>query len=478
MVRTPEQVERIPPHSLEHEVCVLGALLLDREKIGDVAEILNADDFYRSDHRVIYAALLGLYNADKPVDLITVPEALRRQGKLDEVGGVKYLAELAESVPSAADALHYAEVVQERSLLRAMIAACDEVLKDSYAAAGPVSEVLEKAEKRVFEVAERRVRGDVVHLGEVLLDTFRQIEQQAGKPMTGMPTGFLELDDITSGLQKGEMIIVAARPSMGKSAFVFNIAEHMALEEGLPVAIFSLEMSKQMVAQRMLCSHAQIDAHKLRMGLLGAADYARMSTAVGRLSEAPIYIDDSTGVTLFEMRAKARRLKMQHDIRAVFVDYMQLMEAPEVKSQGRAQEISLISRGLKGLARELECPVVALSQLNRGPEGREEHKPRMSDLRESGSIEQDADVVMLLHRPDYYDHKAIPVAEIIIAKQRNGPTGSINLTWDSKMTRFRNYSAADVPADFAPRDAPPQQPQRRPDAAPRPAARAEEPAPF
>jgi replicative DNA helicase len=443
--------ERIPPHSLEHEMCVLGSMLLDREVIGDVLELLQAEDFYRTDHQLVYRTVVDLYNANKPVDLVSVPEALRRAGHLEEVGGVKYLAELATSVPAASNAVYYAEVVQERALLRTMITACDSTIKDCYAAAEDTVQLLERAEKRVFEVAERKVRGDVTHLGSVLMSTFKQIEAQAGKPITGVPTGFIELDDMTSGLQPGELIIVAARPSMGKSAFVFNIAEYMALAEGLPVAIYSLEMSKQQVAQRMLCSHAQIDAHKLRMGMLERADYTRMATAVGQLAEAPIYIDDSTGMTLFELRAKSRRLKMQRDIKAVIVDYLQLMEAPELKSQGRTQEISFISRGLKGLARELSCPVIALSQLNRGPEGREEHRPRMSDLRESGSIEQDADVIMLLHRPDYYDHKALPVAEVIIAKQRNGPTGTINLTWNSKLTRFCNYSNADVPPDFVAR---------------------------
>jgi replicative DNA helicase len=455
MIKTADITARIPPHSLEHEMCTLGSMLLDREMIGQVIELLGPDDFYRSDHRAIFKTVADLYNTNKPVDLVTVPEELRRRGQLEEVGGVKYLADLLECVPSAANAVHYATVVQERALLRAMITACDGTIKESYEASEEVSDILERAEKRVFEVAERKVRGDVTHLGRVLMDTFKQIEAQAGKPITGVPTGFFELDDLTSGFQKSELIIIAARPSMGKSAFIFNMAEYMALTERLPVAVFSMEMSKQQVAQRMLCSHAQIDAHKLRMGMLERSDYARMSVAVGQLAEAPIYIDDSTGVTLFEMRAKARRLKARYDIKAVFIDYLQLMEAPEVKKEGRTQEISFISRGLKSLARELECPVICLSQLNRGPEGREEHRPRMSDLRESGAIEQDADVILLLHRPDYYDHKALPVAEVIIAKQRNGPVGTINLTWDSKMTRFRNYSNAEVPESFQNRPAAP-----------------------
>jgi replicative DNA helicase len=441
-------LEKVPPHSLEHEVCALGALLLDREAVGFVLDVLRPEDFYRGDHRVIYQAILDLYNAGKPVDLVTVPEELRRRGKLEEVGGLRYMDELAASVPSAANAEHYAGVVRDRSLLRSMISACGQSIREAFAASEDAAELLERAERRVFEVAERKVRGDIRHLGKVLHETFKQIEARAGKPITGAATGFLELDDLTSGLQPGELIVVAARPSMGKSAFVFNIAEYMALVEKIPVGIFSLEMSNQQVALRMLCSHSGIDAHKLRMGMLSAEDYSHMSVTVGALSEAPIFIDDSSSLTLFELRAKARRLKMQRDIKALFVDYLQLMEAPEVRREGRTQEISFISRGLKATARELGVPVIALSQLNRSPEGREGHRPRMSDLRESGSIEQDADVVLLLHREDYYDNKAPPVAEIIIAKQRNGPTGTINLTWDAKLTRFRPYSAAEVPPEF------------------------------
>jgi replicative DNA helicase len=471
-------VEKVPPHSLQHEVCALGSLLLDREAVGFVLEVVRPEDFYRSDHRIIFKTILDLYNSGKPVDLITVPEELRKRGKLEEVGGLNYIAELADSVPSAANAEHYAEVVRDRSLLRAMISACGETLKESYSASDETSVILERAERRVFEIAERKVRGDVQHLGKVLHETFKQIEARAGKPITGLPTGFLELDDLTSGFQPAEMIIVAARPSMGKSAFAFNIAEYMALAEKVPVGIFSLEMSKQQVAQRMLCSHAGIDAHRLRMGMLSAQDYSHMSVTVGALSEAPIFIDDSSTISLFELRAKARRLKMQRDIKAVFIDYMQLMEAPEVRREGRTQEISFISRGLKSLARELEVPVVVLSQLNRSPEGREGHRPRMSDLRESGSIEQDADVVLLLHREDYYDNKAPPVAEVIIAKQRNGPTGTIQLTWDSKMTRFRPYSAAEVPPEYVE----PARPQRAPASAPSADGYTEEsdagPAPF
>ena len=439
------QFERLPPHSIEGEMCLLASMMLDKEMIGQIVQIVDREAFYQADHQIIFDVLVKLYEQNRPVDAIIVREELAKRQLLEEVGGVPYLAAILNAVPSAAHGAHYASIVREKGMLRQLIAASNEILRDAYAPHEQADLVLDKAEKKIFEIAQKKVSGAMVPMEDVLHEVFEMIENRGQR---GVPTGFYEMDDMLNGLQPGEMIIVAARPSMGKTALAMNLIEHIAADERMPVAVFSLEMSKQQLAQRMLCSRGEIDAHKLRKGLLNAEEYTKLATVVGELAKAPIWVDDSPGLTPLELRAKARRLKLQHDIRCIMVDYMQLMDNPG--PDNRQQQISEISRGIKAVARELNVPVIALSQLNRASEGRDGHRPRMSDLRESGSIEQDADVICLLHREDYYrmsepDFQPDNIAEIIIAKQRNGPTGTVKLTFLNKSTRFVNLSVQNDP---------------------------------
>jgi replicative DNA helicase len=435
------QFERLPPHAIEAEMCVLASMMLDKEMIGEIVQRIDREAFFQADHQVIFDVLLKMYEHNRPIDAILLREELAKRQLLEEVGGNAYLGAILNTVPSAAHGLHYAGVVREKALLRQLIAASNDILRDAYAPHEQAELVLDKAEKRIFEIAQKKIGNAAVSMEEVLHEVFEMIENRGH---SGLMTGFFELDDMMNGLQNGEMIIVAARPSMGKTAFAMNIVERLAADEHrYPCAVFSLEMSKQQLAQRMLCSRGEIDAHKLRKGMLQAHEYQKLASVVGELAKAPIWVDDSPGLTPLELRAKCRRLKLQHDIKCVMVDYMQLMDNPG--PENRQQQISEISRGLKAVARELNVPVIALSQLNRASEGRDGHRPRMSDLRESGSIEQDADVIMLLHREDYYrmsepDFMPDNIAEVIIAKQRNGPTGTVKLTFMNKTTRFENLS--------------------------------------
>jgi replicative DNA helicase len=435
------QFDKLPPHSMESEMCLLASMMLDKEMIGQVVQIVDREAFFQADNQIIYDVLVKLYEQNRPIDAVILREELIKRQLLDEVGGSAYLAQLLNSVPSSAHGAHYARIVREKALLRQLIAASNETLRDAYAPHESAELVLDKAEKRVFEIAQKKVGKSMVAMEEVLHEVFEMIENRGQR---GIETGFFELDDMMNGLQNGEMVIVAARPSMGKTAFAMNVIEHVAADSLLPCAVFSLEMSKQQLAQRMLCSRGQIDAHKLRKGMLQAHEYAHLANVVGELAKAPIWVDDSPGLTPLDLRAKARRLKLQHDVKCLMIDYMQLMDNPGPDS--RQQQISEISRGIKAVARELNVPVIALSQLNRASEGRDGHRPRMSDLRESGSIEQDADVVMLLHREDYYrmaepDFQPDNIAEVIIAKQRNGPTGTVKLTFLNKTTRFENLAS-------------------------------------
>jgi replicative DNA helicase len=439
------QFERLPPHAMEAEMCLLASMMLDKEMIGEIVTIVDREAFFQADHQVIFDVLLKLYEANRPIDAVLLREELAKRQLLEEVGGTAYLGAILSSVPSAAHGKHYAGIVREKALLRQLIAASNDILRDAYAPHEQAELVLDKAEKRIFEIAQRKIGNAMVPMETVLHEVFEMIENRGQR---GVETGFFEMDDMLNGLQPGEMIIIAARPSMGKTAFAMNLIEHISADSVLPTAVFSLEMSKQQLAQRMLCSRGQIDAHKLRKGLLQAHEYAHLANVVGELAKAPIWVDDSPGLTPLDLRAKCRRLKLQHDIRAVMIDYMQLMDNPGPDS--RQQQISEISRGIKSVARELNVPVLALSQLNRSSEGRDGHRPRMSDLRESGSIEQDADVVMLLHREDYYrmsdpDFQPDNIAEVIIAKQRNGPTGTVKLTFMNKTTRFENLSTQSDP---------------------------------
>ncbi len=439
------QFDRLPPHSIEAEMCMLASMMLDKEMVGQVVQIVTGESFYQADHQIIFDVLVGLYEQNRPIDAVILREELIKRQLFDEVGGNGYLGAILGSVPSAAHGAHYASIVREKALLRQLISASNDILRDAYAPHEQAEVVLDRAERRIFQIAEKKVGGQVTAMEDVLHEVFEMIENRGQR---GIDSGFFELDDMMNGLQNGEMIIVAARPSMGKTAFAMNVMEHMAADNRLPCAIFSLEMSKQQLAQRMLCSRGQIDAHKLRKGLLQSHEYAHLANVVGELAKAPMWVDDSAGLTIMELRAKARRLKLQHDVKCIMIDYMQLMDNPGVES--RQQQISEISRGIKAVARELNIPVICLSQLNRASEGRDGHRPRMSDLRESGSIEQDADVIMLLHREDYYrmsepDFQPDNIAEVIIAKQRNGPTGTVKLTFMSKTTRFENFSGQSDP---------------------------------
>jgi replicative DNA helicase len=434
------QFDRLPPSSVEAEKCLIASMMLDKEMVGQAVQIVDRDAFYQADHQIIFDVLLKLYEQNRAIDALILREELIKRQLLEEVGGMAYLAEILSSVPSAAHGAHYAGIVREKALLRQLISASNDILRDAYAPHEEASIVLDKAEKKIFDIAQKKVGKAMVPMEDVLHEVFEMIENRGQR---GIETGFFELDDMMNGLQNGEMIIVAARPSMGKTAFAMNIIEHVSADSLLPCAVFSLEMSKQQLAQRMLCSRGQIDAHKLRKGMLQSHEYAHLANVVGELAKAPIWVDDSPGLTILDLRAKARRLKMQHDIKLIMIDYMQLMDNPGVES--RQQQISEISRGIKAVARELNVPVICLSQLNRASEGRDGHRPRMSDLRESGSIEQDADVIALLHREDYYrmsepDFQPDNIAEVIIAKQRNGPTGTVKLTFLNKTTRFENLS--------------------------------------
>jgi replicative DNA helicase len=436
------QFDRLPPHSIEAEMSLLASMMLDKELVGQAVSLVDRESFYQVDHQVIFDVLIRLYQQNRPIDAVIVFEELARTQLLEEVGGKGYIAQILGSVPSSAHGLHYAQIVREKAVLRQLICAANDTLRDAYAPHDQADNVLDQAEKRFFAIAEKKVGNAMEPLEKVLHEVFEMIEDRGQR---GVASGFHELDDMLNGLQRGEMIIVAGRPSMGKTAFAMNIVEHVAADQRLPCAIFSLEMSKQQLAQRMLCSRGQIDAHKLRKGMLNSQEYTKLATVVGELAKAPIWVDDSACLTPLELRAKARRLKHQHDVKCIMIDYMQLIDNPG--PDNRQQQITEISRAVKSVARELNIPVLCLSQLNRAPEGRDGHRPRMSDLRESGSIEQDADVVMLLHREDYYkmsepDFQPENTAEVIVAKQRNGPTGTLKLAFASRTTRFENLSAA------------------------------------
>jgi len=438
---------RSMPQDLGAEAAVLGSMMVDPRCIGEVIERLKRDAFYHTEHQLVYDAIVALFekNRGEGIDGLLVRSELERNNQLDAIGGSEYLQRMLETVPSSANVQYYADIVREKMLLRETIAAATEILRDSYDESGTATEKLDEAERKIFAVTDKRITNSAVALKDLVTKTFELIERREGTHVTGLATGYYELDDMTCGLQKGEMIIIAGRPSMGKTALALNVAEHIGIIEKIPLAIFSLEMGRQQLAERFLCSYSGVDAQLVRKGMLSTEHYQKLVEACGVTSEAPIYIDDTAALTPLELRAKARRLKSACGIRCVLVDYLQLMHVDSKKIESRQQEITTISRYLKSLARELEVPVVVLSQLNRSPEGREDHRPRMSDLRESGSIEQDADVVMLLHREDYYHrgeeaYEPDNTAEVIIAKQRNGPTGMVKLTFREKCTRFENLA--------------------------------------
>ena len=434
-------LERTMPQSIEAEMSVLGAMILDSEVISLVIPILNKLSFYKTAHQELYQVIVDVYDKGQPVDLVVLREELKKRSLLEKVGGVEYLMELEEAVPTIGNVEYYANIVREKAIKRNLIEVAATIQKQSFEESTDTEHLLDASERAIFDITQKKFNTASARLNEILKETFSRIENLHDRQsrLTGLSAGFYDLDDITCGLQPSELIIVAARPSMGKTSLVLNVVEHVGVVEKKPVVIFSLEMSAQQVAQNMLCSHARIDAHKLRMGFLDDKQWSDLSYGLGSLSEAPIFIDDTPGLTVLEMRAKARRLKAQYDIQLVAVDYLQLMESS--REENRQQEISVISRRLKSLARELKIPVIAVSQLNRSVESREGHRPRMSDLRESGSIEQDADVIVLLHRDNYYDPDKDNTAELIIAKQRNGPTGVVKLTFLSHFMRFESLAS-------------------------------------
>lgn len=437
-------LERIPPQATEAEQAVLGALLVNPESISKVVDVLEPDYFYRKSHQVIYAAVLDLFDKNEPIDIVTVSQHLKDQGKLENVGGRQYLTDLAMSVATTANVEYYAKAVNEKALLRNLIKAGTEIVSTCYEEI-EADIAVDKAERLVFGIAQRRNMQALVPIRDIVNESFARIEQRYEQrdALSGLSTGFYDLNEMTSGWQKSDLVIVAARPSMGKTAFTLNLAQHAALECNVPVAVFSLEMSKEQLVQRLLCSEARIDANKLRTGFLQTNDWTALSVAMGRLGEAPLYIDDSPAISVLDIRAKCRRLKAEmKDLGLIIIDYIQLMQGRK-QSDNRVQEVSEISRGLKTLARELDVPVIALSQLSRAVEARQNKRPMLSDLRESGSIEQDADIVMFIYRDDYYNPESERrgEAEIIIAKQRNGPVGTVELLYQASITRFLNKAA-------------------------------------
>ena len=437
--------ERALPHNLEAEKCVLGAILIDNEAFNHAAELIDSRDFFRDAHRRIFDRMVALSETNRPIDFVTLKDELGRSGELDEVGGPAYVAGLADGVPRSTNVEHYARIVKEKATLRNLIFSANRIIAQAYEAEQEADIQLDEAEKAIFAIAEDRLRAGFVAIGDLVkngFDTIEKLHERKGL-ITGVETGFTELDEMTSGLQPADLIIVAARPSMGKTSLVLNISQHVGTRTDKTVGFFSLEMSKEQLFLRMLTSEARIDAHRFRTGVLGEKDYGRLSHALGTLADARIFIDDTAAIGVLEMRAKARRLASEHGLGLLVVDYIQLMQG-RGRFENRQLEIASISRALKGLAKELNVPIVALSQLSRAPESRSDHRPQLSDLRESGALEQDADVVLFIYREDAYAGRdEIPqesqgIAEIIVGKQRNGPTGSVKLAFIKEYTRFEN----------------------------------------
>ncbi|HEY5583544.1 MAG TPA: replicative DNA helicase [Ruminiclostridium sp.] len=433
---------RIPPQSIEAEQSVLGSMLVDKEAISIVMEILKPEDFYRPDHREIYEVVIELFDRSQPIDLITVSERLKLHGKLELIGGLEYLSNIATAVPTTANVRNYSKIVEEKSLLRKLIRASSDIVDLGFDASEEVSYIIDRAEQGIFDILQKRSSQGFIPIKDVLVDTFNKLEELYNNKgtITGISTGFVDLDFKTAGLHNTDLILIAARPAMGKTALALNLAQNVAVHSKVPVAVFSLEMSKEQLVNRMLSSEAMVDGSRMKTGQLEDNDWQKVAKALGPLSEAPIFIDDTPGVTITEIRAKCRRLKLEHNLGLVIIDYLQLMQGSKSKSENRQQEISEISRSLKMLAKEINVPVITLSQLSRAPETRTDHRPILSDLRESGAIEQDADIVMFLYRDDYYNPETDKknIAELIIAKHRNGSTGTVELVWLGQYTKFAN----------------------------------------
>jgi replicative DNA helicase len=434
---------KLPPQHIEAEQSILGGILIENEAINRVTEILDADDFYRDTHRKIFNALINLSERDEPADLITLTNELRKIDQLDSIGGASYLASLIDSVPTAANIQYYARIVKEKAILRKLIQTSTEIITQSYEDRGDVEGFLDEAERAIFDISEKRVRPSFYPIREIVKESFVTIEKLFKKKeaVTGVPSGFKELDRMTAGFQPSDLIIIAGRPSMGKTAFCLDVVEYAAIYNKIPAAIFSLEMSKEQLVIRMLCSQAHVEGTRLRTGYLNESDWPKLTIAAGSLSESPIYIDDTAALSVLELRAKARRLKSDHGLGMVIVDYLQLMKGRS-RVESRQQEISEISRSLKALAKELNIPVIAVSQLSRKTEERTGNRPQLSDLRESGAIEQDADLILFIYRDEVYnrseDNPNRGKAEVIIGKQRNGPIGKIDLAFLDKFTTFKD----------------------------------------
>ena len=438
------ELGKVPPHDIEAEQAIIGSMLTDRDAVISAIEILKPDDFYREDNKTIYEAILNLYNRSEPIDIITVRSELESMGKIDSVGGLEYLAELPEKVPTTANAMKYIKIVEEKSSLRKLIKTANEIIELGYNPTEEVDDIMEGAEKKIFNIMQDKDQKGYSPLKDVLVESFTKLEELYNRKqhITGVPSGFTDLDFRTAGFHGSELILIAARPAMGKTAFALNIATNAALRANIPVAVFSLEMSKEQLVNRILCSESMVDSNKVRTGKLEEDDWTKLAETIGPLSEAEMYIDDTPGINIMEIRAKCRKLKIEKNIGLVVIDYLQLIQGTGKRTGSREQEISEISRSLKILAKELDVPVIALSQLSRAAEQRPDHRPMLSDLRESGAIEQDADIVMFLYRDDYYnpDTEKKGVAEVIISKHRGGSTGTVELLWLGSYTKFVNIA--------------------------------------
>ena len=436
------ELGKVPPHDVEAEQAILGCMLTDKDAVISAIEVLKEEDFYREDNRAIYSAILSLYSRNEPIDIITVKAELVEQGNFERIGGLEYLAELPERVPTTANVEKYIKIVDEKATLRSLIQTSNELIALGYDESEDVDNIMDMAEKKVFDLSQKKSAKGYSALKDVLVGSFAELEKlynQKGN-VTGITTGFIDLDNKTAGLHNSDLIIIAARPAMGKSAFAINLATNAAVKANVPVVIFNLEMSKEQVGNRILCSEAMVDSNKIRTGQIEDDDWMKLATTLGELSEAPIYIDDTPGISIMEIRAKCRKLKIEKNIGLIVIDYLQLIQGTGKRNASREQEISEISRSLKILAKELDVPVIALSQLSRTAERRDDKRPMLSDLRESGAIEQDADLVIFLYRDDYYneDTEKKNVAEVILAKHRGGSTGTVELAWMPSYTKFAN----------------------------------------
>ena len=436
------ELGKVPPHDEDAEQAVLGSMLTDNDAVMAAVEVLKEDAFYREDNKIIYQAILNLYSKSEPIDIITLKDELESMGKFEQVGGFEYLASLPDKVPTTANVQKYIKIVEEKSVLRNLIKTANEIIELGYNPTEDVEDIMDGAEKKIFDIMQSKNTKSYTPIKDVLVESFTNLEKLYNQKqhVTGVPTQFYDLDDKTAGLHGSELILVAARPAMGKTAFALNIATNAALRANVPVAIFSLEMSKDQLVNRMLCSEAMVDSNKVRTGKLDEEDWTKLAEAIGPLSEAGVYIDDTPGISVMEIRTKCRKLKMEKNIGLVVIDYLQLISGSNKRNGSREQEISEISRSLKVLAKELNVPVIALSQLSRAVEQRDDHRPMLSDLRESGAIELDADIVMFLYRDDYYNKESAEkdIAEVIIAKQRGGSTGTVKLYWMGNYTKFVN----------------------------------------